>query len=287
MKEPLLKELNLRNLLSFGPDTDPIPLTSLNVLIGPNGSGKSNLIEAISLLRSAPKDLSAPVKEAGGVSDWLWKGAKKPTATIEAIITSFDRNAMPIRHSFSFVEHGKRFEVTAERIENQRPYPGYDSPLFFYKMEGGYPRIREMAGGPDDERSLQRETINPEESILSQVRDPERYPSLAHLTDFYGRIRLYREWSFGRYTVPRQPQKSDLPSEYLSEACENLALVLNSLRPRAKHQILEALKCLYPEIDDFNVQKKANSASRRHDFPMELFAIFAFWQFYVIQTRRL
>ena len=76
MREPILKELHLQNILSFGPDTKPIPLGPLNVLIGPNGSGKSNLLEAISLLRAAPRDLSAPVKEAGGVRDWLWKGTK-------------------------------------------------------------------------------------------------------------------------------------------------------------------------------------------------------------------
>lgn len=256
MNEPLLKELKLKNLLSFGADDNPISLGSLNVLIGPNGAGKSNLIEAISLLRAAPKDLSAPVKETGGVSDWLWKGTKNPTATIEAIIKSFEPTAMPIRHSFSFVEHGKRFEITAERIENQHPHPRHDEPYFFYKMEGGYPRIREKTRGyrDDDERPLQRETINPEESILSQVKDPERYPSLAYLTEVYGRIRLYREWSFGRYTMPRQPQKADLPSNYLSETCENLALVLNSLRPAAKHKLLQSLNCLYPEIEDFNIQ---------------------------------
>jgi AAA15 family ATPase/GTPase len=66
----LIKSLGIRNLLSFGPDMEPLPLTQLNVLIGPNGSGKSNFLEAISLLQAAPKDLSAPVKEIGGVRDW-------------------------------------------------------------------------------------------------------------------------------------------------------------------------------------------------------------------------
>jgi len=256
MKGILLKELHLRNLLSFGPDSQKIDLRSLNVLIGPNGSGKSNLLEAISLLRAAPKNLSAPVKESGGVRDWLWKGDPNPTATIAAIIEYPEQPDMPIRHSFSFVEHGKRFEVTSERIENRDPFPGHRTPYSFYKMEKGYPRLFEKKGGRDDDegRILQREKINPEESILSQVKDPDRYPILAFLTNIYSKIRLYREWSFGRYTSPRQPQKADLPSEYLSETCENMALVLNSLRPRAKQDIIDALKNLYPEIDDFNVQ---------------------------------
>jgi len=262
MKEPLLLELVLRNLLSFGPDTKPIPLESLNVLIGPNGSGKSNLLEAISLLRSAPKDLSAPVKEAGGVSDWLWKGAKSPTATIEAVIRYPEQDEMAIRHSFSFVEHGKRFEVTGERIENKDAFPGYYDPFFFYRNDRGHIRLKEKPqyGATDtseqeqpEERQLPRETINPEESVLSQVRDPERYPILSYLADTYARFRLYREWTFGRYTAPRQAQKADLPKEYLLESYENLALVLNYLRRHVRQELVGALSSLYPEIKDFEI----------------------------------
>jgi predicted ATPase len=261
MKEPLLTELNLKNLLSFGPDTEPIPLRSLNVLIGPNGSGKSNLLEAISLLRSAPRDLSAPVKETGGVRDWLWKGAKNPTATIEAVLR-YPEQQMPIRHSFSFVEHGKRFEVTAERIENRDAFPGYPTPFFFYQNNRGFIRLKEKPQyattttpeeNEPEERQLPRETINPEESVLSQIRDPERYPALAYLTDIYGRFRLYREWTFGRYTAPRQAQKADLPNKYLLENCENMALVLNYLRRHVRHDLIGALSSLYPEIKDFDI----------------------------------
>ncbi|MDD4455385.1 MAG: AAA family ATPase [Candidatus Methanomethylophilaceae archaeon] len=263
MNEPVLKEIHLRNILSFGPDTKPLPLGPLNVLIGPNGSGKSNLLEVIGLLRAAPKDLSAPVKEAGGVHDWLWKGAKNPTASIEVIIYNQASPNMPIRHSFSFVEHGKRFEVTAERIENREPFPSYRDPFFFYRNENGYIKLKGKPQyqdrvfserGESEERQLPREKIDPEKSVLSQVRDPERYPTLAYLTEIYDSFRLYREWTFGRYTPPRQPQKADLPTEYLLETCENLPLVLNSLRPRAKSDIIEALNYLFPAIDDFNVQ---------------------------------
>ena len=262
MKEPLLVELVLRNLLSFGPDTKPIPLGSLNVLIGPNGSGKSNLLEAISLLRSAPKDLSAPVKEAGGVRDWLWKGAKSPTATIEAVIRYPEQEEMPIRHSFSFVEHGKRFEVTAEQIENRDAFPGYSTPFFYYQNDKGHIRLKEkpqyetsapLEQEEGEERHLPRETINPEESVLSQLRDPERYPILSYLADTYARFRLYREWTFGRYTAPRQAQKADLPKEYLLESYENLALVLNYLRRHAGQELIGALSSLYREIKDFHI----------------------------------
>ena len=56
--------IHLQGILSFAPDSEPIPLGPLNVLIGPNGSGKSNLLEVISLLRAIPVDLA----EAAGVN---------------------------------------------------------------------------------------------------------------------------------------------------------------------------------------------------------------------------
>ncbi len=257
-----IHEITLRGILSFDPTSPPLELRPLNVLIGPNGSGKSNLLEAIGLLHAAPKDLSSPVKEAGGVSDWLWKGEKNGTATIEVVIEN-PESRMPIRHSFSFVEHGKRFEVTTERIENKDAFPEYDEPFYYYQNDRGFIRLKRMGqrGSPPtseedatEDRELPRDKINPEESVLSQIKDPENYPILASLAEFYGQIRLYREWSFGRYTAPRQPQKADLSSNYLSETCENLALVLNTFRRHAKREMIEALNDFYPDADDFNVQ---------------------------------
>ena len=57
----MLRRLKLSGLLSFGPNGVELPLAPLNVLIGANGSGKSNLLEAIALLRSAPRDLAEPI----------------------------------------------------------------------------------------------------------------------------------------------------------------------------------------------------------------------------------
>jgi len=256
----LIHELTLRGLLSFGPDSPSIPMRPLNVLIGPNGAGKSNLIEALSLLRAAPVNLSAPVKEpeAGGVSAWLWKGAEHPSATIEAVLDNPDKPDMPIRHSITFAEYGERFEITAERIENRDPYPGHTIPFWFYKMENGYPRLKELVEDEtrdDDQGSpLPRESIHPEESILSQVKIPGKYPALIRLREQYSSMLFYREWTFGRYTPPRQKQNTKLPSEFLSENCDNLALVLNAIQPEAEDTLLEALNALYPGIDKFHVK---------------------------------
>ncbi len=266
----LIKSLRIKNLLSFGPNSEPVPLGRLNVLIGPNGSGKSNFLEAISLLQAAPKDLAAPIKQTGGMHDWLWQGAGNGKASLEAVVES-PMGQMPVCHLLAFAEHGSRFEVIEEHIEDESRSPGEVEQSFYYRFQNGHPVLNESSSvqskgakhaGPNgidghQNRELKRETLNPEQSILSQVKDPERYPVLAFLESAYSRIALYREWTFGRYTPPRQEQKADLRTDYLMTTCENVALVLNKIRPKGRKRLLEALRALYPEIQDFNVQVEA------------------------------
>ena len=64
-----IRTLRLRNLLSFGPDTPPIELGSLNVLIGPNGSGKSNISDIlVDALSHVPQALLVCEKENNATS---------------------------------------------------------------------------------------------------------------------------------------------------------------------------------------------------------------------------
>lgn len=81
--------------------------------------------------------------------------------------------------------------------------------------------------------------LKPAQSILSQRRDPERYPELTFLADEFGKIALYREWSLGRDIPARRPQSTDLPPNFLLPDTRNLALVLHNLtKTSAKHEEL-------------------------------------------------
>ena len=81
----LIHRLKVTRFLSFGPDGVDLPMEPLNVLIGPNGSGKSNFLEAIALLKDAPRVISDHIAREGGVRGWIWKGPQAPDSfTIEA-----------------------------------------------------------------------------------------------------------------------------------------------------------------------------------------------------------
>ncbi|MFH0901500.1 MAG: AAA family ATPase, partial [Pseudomonadota bacterium] len=159
---------------------------------------------------------------------------------------------MPLRHSLSFAEVAQRFQVTDERIENVRPLPGHDKSYFYFGREGARYMLNVATTGP---RYLREEDIDNQKSILAQRRDPIQYPEITFLAESYEGIRVYREWSFGRYTPPRLPQKADLPNDFLMEDASNLALVLNKLRKTSetKDKLLEALRQIYDGIRDFDV----------------------------------
>jgi predicted ATPase len=234
-----LDSLRLDALLSFRPGSDPIALTPLNVLIGPNGSGKSNLIEAIELLHATPTAFAAAIRDGGGAAEWLWKGelgGSKKGATIEAVVHGANGKlpgrAIPdLRYRLEFRAVGARTEVSDEAIERTKPKAGQQDVFFFYRFQGGRPAInvRQPKGNGWTERHLERQSLTPDESVLSQRKDPDLYPELTWLGQQFARIQTFREWSFGRYGALRQPQPADLPTDTLLPDSRNLALVLNNL----------------------------------------------------------
>ena len=247
----LIRRLKISGMLSFGPQGIDLPMEPLNVLIGPNGSGKSNFIEALALLQAAPRDLSAPVKRMGGISEWLWKGeGESGTAVIDVETASPDAE-MPLRHVMQITENGLRLEVMDERIENAKPYPGHADADFYYRCRNGTPVIRDSKG---EERELRPDTVRPEASILSQRDDPEHYPNLHWLQRKYHGIRLYRNWEFGPDASLRQSPRADQPSGFLTERGENLALLLSKLRGDGRQKFVKALQQIYDGIEDFQVE---------------------------------
>lgn len=257
-----IRTLQLRNLLSFGPDSPPIEFGQLNILIGPNGSGKSNVIEAIDLLRASATDLVAAIRAGGGTQEWLWKGVDKPpNAEMNATLTYPD-GEMPLRHRFSFTAVGQRFELIDEAIEEESKRSHSSRTVqFFLRNDQGHPmlRISPASGRMDRDRRIgssmriTREDFAPDQSVLSQRRDPDQYPELTFLGNGYQEFKLYREWNVGPNSAPRLPQPADLPNDFLAEDANNLALVLNDLSQRReiKNSILGRLAQFYNQFEEF------------------------------------
>lgn len=255
----LIKQIQLTNLLSFGPDTPPLELENLNVLIGQNASGKSNLLESLALLQATPvsteasnSNLRGVLRRGGGVAEWIHKGADKSTASLEFLVNRPNKKGA-IRHRFVLEPLASGYRLLEERIEQDKPAPGKPKPFLFYTQDQGKAMINSLAKG---ERKLSRQSILEDLSVLAQVRDPDLYPELSYLADAYGKIGLYRNWAFGRNTVVRDAQSIDLRPDRLEEDFSNLGLILNELanEPTSKKRILNRLQDLYSGVTDFNIK---------------------------------
>lgn len=266
-----IQTIKIRNLLSFGPNSEPLELRSLNVLIGTNGVGKSNLLEVIGLLQAAPKDLTSPFRGKGGgsIQEWLWKGTPEiPTAEIEATLSYLSSpsspNKIPLRHKLSFTMTEQKFDMVDEAVENAHPESSHQGDVrYYYRYLQGRPVLNVFV--PEKERAsntrhlrtlsyLQPGDIPFNQSILSQKKGINEYPEITYLGKQYEQIRLYREWNLGRNTPPRRPQPTDVPDDFLEEDANNLVLVLNSLDhiTAARETILKHLKTFQEPTDRLN-----------------------------------
>lgn len=241
MSDKLLNSLQLKGFLSFAPQSDAVELTSLNVLIGPNGVGKSNFIEAIELLHATPADFSGVIRQGGTPRDWIWHGGEEAkVARIEALLSPLD--ATPeLRYAIEFTDSAGRLEITDEVLEEAKKADRRAKDVrFYYRFQRGNPAInvREtvtMNGGFQlkyKQRKLKRESIDAQQSILSQRKDPDLYPEVTATAKRFGGIQVFREWSFGRSAALRAAQPANLPTGVLLPQLVNLGLVLNDLEHR-------------------------------------------------------
>jgi predicted ATPase len=258
-----IRTMRLQNFLSYGSEGEEIELQPLNVLIGSNASGKSNLIEAIGLLKATPTDLTAPIRKGGGINDFLWKGDRgTPTAEIETIV-DYPEGLMPLRYRVGFTSSGQRLELIDEAVENELSNSGESQPYFFYRYQQGRP-VLNVKNKPESqagtaigrsERRLRREDLIPDQSVLSQRKDPDQYPELTYLSNQFANIGLYRDWHIGRDSQPRLPQKADLPEHPLLEDGSNLGLVLNNLQYQVgSRQIIEKVKKFYEAAEELTIK---------------------------------
>ncbi|MCI0536693.1 MAG: AAA family ATPase [Verrucomicrobiales bacterium] len=240
MANQFIRKLQLSSFLSFAPDSPETDLAPLNVLIGPNASGKSNFIEAIELLHATPTDFSEPIRIGGTAGEWLWKGASplKPAAITARLWGT--NNVPELRYRLAFTEARTRLEIVDEALEHSfKSRPEETDVFFYYRYQNGHPVINVKEIVRDDaeqrvyvRRQLRRETLNPEQSVLSQRKDPDLYPEITRVASEFGRMQIFREWSFGRGAALRQAQPATLPGDNLLPTLVNLGLVLNDLEHR-------------------------------------------------------
>jgi len=254
----LIQRLSMRNFLSYGSEGASIDLLPLNVLIGPNASGKSNLIEALAVLRATEGDLAGWIRQGGGIGEYIWKGqTDTPIASLDAWLEEPDAlfPPRPFRYSLSISEIRDRLQIVSETtgFEGQQLGTVSRDPEIFYHFANGHAVIAHRTWTEDgseykgDAREIRIQDLKLDQSILSQRRDPDTYPEITYLSQQFGRIAIFQEWSFGRRTLLRGSQPTDLPTDFLLPDGSNFVLVLHDLLQRSDtdEKLVEHLRRFY------------------------------------------
>lgn len=248
--------LKLQNFLSFGSDGEEIELQPLNLLIGANASGKSNLIEAFGILKATPTDLLSPIRQGGGIREYLWKGDNGvPTAQIEAIVNYIENK--PLRYRLAFTAVGQKFEVVDEVIEDKNPQLGQNNLDFYYRHQQGNSLVN-FLDALEGKRTISpriSENLSRNQSILSQIKFFDLYPEITYLGEQFSTICLYRDWHIGRNSKARVPQQTDLPEHPLLEDGSNLGVFWNNLQHQLGHRkVIEKLNKFYETAEELTTK---------------------------------
>jgi predicted ATPase len=258
-----IHKIKLQNFLSYGSDGEDIELQPLNVLIGANTSGKSNLIEAIGILKATPTDLPAAFRQGGGVSEFLWKGNKDTLCAEIKVTVDYPKNPTNLIHQLKFTASNQRLEILEEDIidENINFVDEIDENFYFQRFSvDGNPSFKVVENYANETQKIYIEffandLLKPEQSILSQIQEPKKYPELSYLGREFSKISLYRYWQMGRDSEPRKPQKADLPQHPLLEDGSNLGLFLNDLQHQiGNRKIIDTLKKFYESAEELSVR---------------------------------
>lgn len=175
----------------------------LTVLVGPNGVGKSNLYKSLHLLdRAANRQLARAVASEGGMGSARWAGAGS-------------KGNLALRMKVRWDELEYEIELGVElAADNPGSFP-HDPYVREEKIWSRMGKRVELIkrGGPllkyrDDEGTWQkyRHNLDYNESMLSQIREPSRFPSIVAVRNEIARWRFFHGFRSDEDSPLRKPQ---------------------------------------------------------------------------------
>lgn len=257
----MIKSIHLKNFFSF--KDQKIEFNPTNFLIGINGAGKSNLIKAFRLLKATLTEGELEeliINKWGGFDAIYYKGREQEENATCSIEFEFDSTILG-EYGYSFQEP-VYYKITLEKVASTQNYSvlekfctkqnGRNGYLYFNARNGqGWAKEGERT---DDQHSVRYTLDSASDSMLSQLKDSDRYPQITTLRKAISDIAIYNYFNTTENSPIRKPAGPTSATKLNADG-NNLPQILNWININYKKDykaIKNSLHAINPNITDIN-----------------------------------
>ena len=230
-----------------------LPLERLNLVVGANGTGKSSLYRALRLLAGASRNGAvAALAREGGLASTLWAGPERLGRSVregtDPVQGTVRKNRVALRLGFAGDTFGYAIDLglpvrsapTAFTLDPEvKAESVWSGPVLrpsavLTERRGQHVRIRNADGSWSDLNT----DLQPFDSMLSELADPQRTPELLALRE---QIRSWRFYDHFRSDAgaPARATHIGTRTPVLSDDGSDLAAALQTIREIGDSEALD------------------------------------------------
>lgn len=257
----MIKSIYLKNFFSF--KEQKIDFGKTNFLVGINGSGKSNLIKAFRLLKATLTEGDLEdliINKWGGFDAIYFKGEEKEETPAFTILYEFNHEVLG-DFGYKFQESvyykiqikkvaGTQNYTVKEKFGNKASW-GNGYQYFIATSGTGWAREGERT---DQQHSVKYSLDVMTDSMLSQLKDSDRYPQISTLRKAISDITIYSYFNTTETSPIRKPATPTSTTKLITDG-SNLPQLLNWININHKKNykcIKNSLNSINPNITDIN-----------------------------------